>query len=41
MTTKSEICSVCGKPIKPGDGAASDGGKVMHLSCYERKPKSS
>jgi hypothetical protein len=41
MNTKSQICAVCGKPIKPGDGAAIDGGKVIHLSCYEKKPRAS
>jgi hypothetical protein len=41
MNTKNEICAVCGKPIKPGDGAAIDRGKVMHISCYEKRPKAS
>jgi hypothetical protein len=39
MDAKSETCAVCGKPIKPGDGAAIDRGQVMHLPCYEKRPK--
>jgi len=38
---KPETCTVCDKPIKPGDGVAIDRGQLMHIVCYEkatRKP---
>jgi hypothetical protein len=38
---KPQICTVCTKPIKPGDGVAIDRGQLMHIGCYEkatRKP---
>jgi hypothetical protein len=33
----NETCAVCDQPILPGDAAASDQGKVMHLTCYEKR----
>jgi hypothetical protein len=41
MSPQDEICAVCGKPIKPGEGAAIDRGKVMHLACYEKRAPAS
>ena len=39
MNVKVERCAVCGKPIKPGEGAAIDRGEVMHLACYEKRTR--
>ena len=33
---KHETCTVCDKPIKPGDGVAIDRGRLMHIVCYEK-----
>jgi len=40
-TDKPDMCAVCGRPSKPGDGVAIDRGQLMHIPCYEKATRKS
>lgn len=36
--SKKLICSICLKPMKPGESATRTNWEIVHVKCYGKKP---